>query len=123
MATSDIEELRTRSSLIDSTNRSQLQTFEMDCTLMHQDIVTHYSMLCRAIRTLGLRRGQEYPILSENTLLNTELGISSLDLVNLLVELENDSGEAFNFDRMFLDPEGECRGDLTIGEVVRCLSE
>lgn len=81
-----------------------------------------WQVLIDCVDRLFSDEGRAVPALTPEARIDSDLEISSLSLVHLLLSLEDRMGQAFEFEKIALR-DGEYRKDLTLGELRDFLAE
>ena len=80
-----------------------------------------YEQVVSSIRELGRELGHEIGAIPPTCALGRDLGISSIDLIHLLVELEGHYRIPISLEEVALLPGGEFKADVTVSDLVRYL--
>ncbi|MEZ5288653.1 MAG: acyl carrier protein [Vicinamibacterales bacterium] len=70
-----------------------------------------------ALRDLMAEQEQQIGEVSPDTCLLADLGVSSIDMIHLMVTLEDRVDHPLDFGELATGPDGQLRRDLTLGEL------
>jgi len=80
-----------------------------------------YNQVVTNIRELGLEMGHDIGVVPPTCALGRDLGLSSIDLIHLLVELEGQYQIPLSLEEVALAPGGEFKTDLMVSDLVSYL--
>jgi acyl carrier protein len=83
---------------------------------MNDSPLDAFSMLSAAVTELLAERGEEITAPRPDTTLGADLGISSVDVIHLMIMLEDQLGFPLSFQELAVR-DGEYADDLTLGEI------
>jgi acyl carrier protein len=80
-----------------------------------------YNQVVMSIQEIGREQGHEIGSIPLTCALGRDLGISSIELIHLLVELEGQYQIPLSLEEVALRPEGDFRTDLMVSDLVHYL--
>jgi acyl carrier protein len=76
-----------------------------------------WNAIVDSLRELMQEQEQDLGTVTEQTCVSRDLGISSIDMIHLMVALEDRLNRPLSIDELATDAEGQFRQDITLGDL------